>query len=130
LERVEGAVSRPELAGRGDTWLVWASYDGPRIAAGALKPGEYIASDRRFVECSGGTDVLTIRERITRMPDDLGVVYDAAGLQVGLVTSTDGNLASWRRDRAGYLTPGQLAQRATGAADSEVWAGGEANAVD
>lgn len=74
--------------------LCWSEHE-ERVDAELLEPGEYIAVDIRIDEELLGARVVTIKERVTLAPADLGFVSDAAGRRIGRVTAIDGSLISY-----------------------------------
>lgn len=64
--------------------IVWSHCDH-RVDDVELAEGEWLALDVTLGETVGEVDTWRTRERITRDPEDYGLVYDAAGDVVGRV---------------------------------------------
>jgi len=101
LEKLERSVEAQAAPAAG-VGIVWSTRD-VRLAPGALKPGEFLACDVTITGEVGGVPTWRIEERATRNRSDLGFVFDAAGVQVGRVTSLDGTLIGWRAEGEGLL---------------------------
>jgi hypothetical protein len=103
LEGLEAGAAVAEAEAEAAVGVVW-SCDELRLDATQLEAGEYIACDSHRLdppELFASCPRVRLVERITRDADDLGYIYDAAGVRVGRVTAVDGNLVSYRAVRPG-----------------------------
>jgi hypothetical protein len=86
----------------GGVGIVW-SRDDVRVKR-ELEPGELVAVDMHRIGSVGvGVDqtwCVRVVERVTLEEEDLGWVYDAAGVVVGRVTESDGSMLTWRPETA------------------------------
>jgi hypothetical protein len=82
-------VERAQTAGVG---LAWTTHE--QLAGDNIDPEE-IATDIHIVGSIGGVDEWRTVERRRRDAEDLGDVFDEAGVRVGRVTIRDGSFVRW-----------------------------------
>jgi hypothetical protein len=98
LERLEGAAAAARAPEPARVGLVW-TCDDVRIDVEELAAGEYVAVDLVMGdELDETTSFGQILERVTYDVGDLGVVRNASGERIGVVTAVDGTLLTWRAD--------------------------------
>lgn len=97
LERLEAsraAQAKRDASGVGLEWVT----AGVVVDAYGLAEGEMIAEDRYYLGplIDAGACVRT-EERVTSDPEDLGWVYDVAGVCIGRVVALDEDGGAWER---------------------------------
>lgn len=112
LKRVESIERRAarESAPADECQMCWSSAH-VRVPRESVSAGSYIAADvtlgeRVDVDAAtgqGGTDFVSVVERVTSDAADLGFVYSARGSVVGELTALKGSLLEWR-----YYTRAEL----------------------
>jgi len=97
VQRLAEAVSQPaaERAPR-EMGIVWSTSE-TRVDPRNARPGDHVAVDLYIEEPSNGDVPAMVRvvERFTRVARDRGVVYDAAGRQVGRILRVRGGVLEW-----------------------------------
>jgi hypothetical protein len=82
-------VERAQTAGVGLAWTTHEQLAGDDVDA------DEIATDIHIVGSIGGTDEWRTVERRRRDAEDLGDVFDEAGVRIGRVTIRDGSFVRW-----------------------------------
>lgn len=69
-----------------------------RIEDVDIGPGQYVAMDVTILQEVGDMRYTRTVERLTNESWDLGIVRDAEGQRIGVITRVDGNYYEWARD--------------------------------
>ena len=89
LEQESQHVERAQTAGVGLAWTTHEQLAGDEVDA------DEIATDIHIVGSIAGVDEWRTVERRRRDPEDLGDVFDEAGVRIGRVTIRDGSFVRW-----------------------------------
>jgi hypothetical protein len=117
LRRLEAGAAEARERKPAAVGLIWSTQENV-VDPQDLRVGEYIAVDLRIqgaapVVVEGGPAIVAVgapgawamAERITRDPQDLGVVRNAEGGRVGRVMELDGSMISIEWDEAPEHAP-------------------------
>jgi len=95
LSKVRGLEASAQVSRRREpVGLVWTE-DDVRVDPAAVRGDQHVALDVRIKGAVGETPIWETVERYSSDPADLGVVYDAGGVRVGVVRRVDGSLVEW-----------------------------------